>query len=131
MVTEWAEANGMSMLETQDLAGGGCPDAPHHVFLAEADAIGYTPSGGLTGQNDLYRAEGHRTLAADGTILGEYRQFIAAGTPYRGREHPACMASDALQLYASHPSHRLDPNSTCSSGTRSRTRRRECTVQAP
>jgi len=82
---------------------------PHQIFLAEAESIGYTPSGAATENNDLFRADALRTLPAPGTILDEYLRYRVDPLGYVGREEPACMATDAFALFTAHPAHRLDP----------------------
>lgn len=84
---------------------------PHFVFLAEAETVGYTPSGGSWPDNDLYRDDGTGRLLDDqrDTILGEYRRFLGAPSAYGARMSPSCMAIPFAELWVAHESHRLDP----------------------
>ena len=84
---------------------------PHRVFLAEANHIGYSPAGAVSARNDLYRGRdaGHLEPDQSQTILGEYRRFSAAPEGYEGSLHPAAMAIDFAELWASHGSNRMDP----------------------
>ena len=83
----------------------------HRTFFAEADHIGYTPTGTPTEQNDLYRGAEDGGIHADqaGTILGEYRRFVSDPKSYDGGSSPNCLAEDFGELWSSHSSHRLDP----------------------
>lgn len=82
----------------------------YRVFLAEANHVGYTPSGGHSDLNDLFRPGDNGQLADDqaGTILGEWRNFIR-NVAYAGRAQPDCMAVMFDALWRAHASHRLDP----------------------
>jgi len=81
------------------------------VFLAEANSIGYTPSGNRCEANDLYRVKttGQLTTDQNGTILGEYHKFLLTPDLYTGKTFPDCMAMPFDVLWTEHPSHRLDP----------------------
>ncbi len=83
----------------------------HQTFLAEANHIGYSPTGAKSHRNDLYNGSEGGTLDADqsGTILGEYRRFESDPSAYDGHRQPDCMAMDAAEMWAAHESHRLDP----------------------
>lgn len=83
----------------------------YRVFLAEANAVGYTTVGIPGGANDLYVADADGQLAAAqvNVVLGEYRAFVANPGGYQGRDRPDCMAEDFLTLWRSHPCFRLDP----------------------
>jgi len=83
----------------------------YRVFLAEANWVGYTPTGIHSEKNDLYRGSAGGRLVKDqsGTILGEYWAFQANPQNYEGRKSPDCMAISAVDLWRAHPSHRLDP----------------------
>lgn len=83
----------------------------YHVFLAEANYIGYTPTGAPSDRNDLYRGSSGGYLDDDqsGTILGEYRRFLANPTAYDGHRQPDCMAASIVDIWTAHESHRLDP----------------------
>jgi type I restriction enzyme M protein len=83
----------------------------YHVFLAEANRIGYTTTGQPSDTNELYRAEGSGALADDqgGTIFGEWRLFSAEPAAYAGRTQPDCMGVEFVDLWLAHHSNRLDP----------------------
>lgn len=83
----------------------------HHVFLAEATFIGYTPTGAPSVQNELYRADEDGRFLDDqsNTILGEYREFLEQPRSYDGRTTPDCMGYSFTELWRAHSSHRLDP----------------------
>jgi type I restriction enzyme M protein len=84
---------------------------PYNVFLAEAEYVGYSPSGGSWRRNDLYADDGSGMLqdSQAGTILDEYRRFVRDQEHYQGSEAPACMAGSFRMLWSAHASHRLDP----------------------
>lgn len=81
------------------------------VFLAEANHVGYTPSGLPSDRNDLYRSSAETLLADDqtGTILGEWRRFRTDPSTYDGTRQPDCMSADFDTIWTAHASHRLDP----------------------
>ena len=81
------------------------------VFLAEANWVGYTPSGMPSSQNDLYGPSRNDGLEAEqsGTILGEWRRFKLAPEAYEGSRIPDCMAVPFDRLWTAHDSNRLDP----------------------
>lgn len=83
----------------------------YFVFLAEANHVGYTPSGAHSDLNDLFRPGADGTLDPDqqGTILGEWHAFKADPGNYAGHTQPDCMALEFGDLWAAHSSHRLDP----------------------
>ncbi|MEA3224488.1 MAG: N-6 DNA methylase, partial [Planctomycetota bacterium] len=58
----------------------------YKVFLAEAEFVGYAPSGGTVRRNDLYSDDGTGLLgeSQDGTILNEYRRFCEDPEQYTG-----------------------------------------------
>ncbi len=84
---------------------------PYRVFLAEANVIGYTPTGQKSELNDLYQSDPNGMIADDqsGSILGEMRAFRDSPGTYEGRLQPDCMALEAAAMWSAHPSHRLDP----------------------
>jgi type I restriction enzyme M protein len=86
-------------------------DLNDYVFVAEANWVGYSPSGVAGGRNDLYRADRAGRLDANqsDTILGEYRRFNADPQGYNGRDAPECLAISFCDLWSAHPSNRLDP----------------------
>lgn len=81
----------------------------HKVFMAEADHVGYTTVGNLGGSNDLYTSTSTDRLAGDqtGTVLGEYRKFLASPRDYGRSDQFAVF--DMSGIWDAHPSHRLDP----------------------
>ena len=84
----------------------------HAVFLAEANHIGYLPTGMPTKANDLYALEeAGANVALDGmdTILEQYLAFRAAPSSYQTRLQPDCMAILFADLWNSHESRRIDP----------------------
>lgn len=89
----------------------GLKAVPYHVFLAEANFIGYTPTGQKSDKNDLYVPDSAGLLADDqsGSILGEMRRFESDREQYDGYIQPDCMALDVVDMWTAHDSHRLDP----------------------
>ncbi len=85
-------------------------DNNYMVFLAEAHNIGYTPSGVMVENNDLYRGSSGGNLDdnQEGTILGEYRKFRGSPTSYCPSLQD-CVSLDFYSIWTSHKSHRLDP----------------------
>ena len=83
----------------------------HRVFLAEADEIGYGPTGHRVPVNDLYAATTSDGLSdqQEGSILGEYRRYAQDPSAYDGCMSPDCLSIGAEELWSSHASHRLDP----------------------
>ena len=82
------------------------------VFLAEANHIGYLPTGAPVQANDLYGLDEdgvNVTSAGTNTILGEYFAFRASPSSYEGRVQPDCMAISFADLWSSHESRRIDP----------------------
>ncbi len=81
------------------------------VFLAEANWVGYSPSGVAGGRNDLYHGDAAGRVNGDQTqsILGEYRRFLADPARYVGRNTPDCLSMDFTALWSAHASNRLDP----------------------
>lgn len=81
------------------------------TFLAEAEQIGYAPTGALISANDLYRgtAGGRIDANQDGTILGEWRKFRGAPAKYKSISAPECLSLRFHDLWSAHPSRRLDP----------------------
>jgi type I restriction enzyme M protein len=105
---EAAMAGGMGAADAIAAAWAG---SPHRVFLAEANYVGYAPTGAPTQRNDLYNGQSGGRLAEDqaNTILGEFRRFNADPAAYEGRTSPDTMAIPFHELWLAHPSHRLDP----------------------
>lgn len=81
------------------------------AFLAEANHIGYSTTGGLTQQNDLYRSSTPGAIDTDqkGSILGAWSVFNQQGPEYQGQNLPDCMSIPFNALWSAHRSHRLDP----------------------
>ena len=83
---------------------------PYQVFLAEAEAIGFTSTGMTSPTNDLYSAENRIPVDTDlKTILGQYVACVADPDAYAGATIPSCMALSTVEVFAAHASHRLDP----------------------
>ena len=82
----------------------------YRTFMAEAQFIGYTPTGILSDKNDLYKGfeGGHLDEDQTGTILGEYRKFENNSLSYTPGMQD-CYAFDIVDIWSAHPSHRLDP----------------------
>ena len=78
------------------------------VFLAEAEHIGYTATGVSSDANDLYSGTGFDVDDAPDTILGKYRLFLSSPKDFRTSTKPECTSLPASELYAQHPSHRID-----------------------
>ena len=83
----------------------------YELLLAEADHVGYLPTGVPSERNDLYRSNEAGVVYADqeGTILEEWRRFRKSPETYRGRSAPDCVGISFSRLWKAHPSHRLDP----------------------
>jgi type I restriction enzyme M protein len=83
----------------------------YKVFLAEANFVGYTTTGILSDNNDLYReVEGGRLSEnQDETIYGEYLKFLESPETYIVPNSPDCMAIDVIDMWLSHESNRMDP----------------------
>ncbi|QXD15778.1 hypothetical protein GQ464_002185 [Rhodocaloribacter litoris] len=100
----------LSDLEAEDQAiSRALEERDYYVFLAEAEAIGYTPAGAPSQENDLYEYKDQEVLAPLKTILGQYRTFKKDPKAYKGVDKPPCIAISASRLYAAHPTHRIDP----------------------
>jgi type I restriction enzyme M protein len=83
----------------------------YYVFLAEANNVGYTPSGAPSHKNDLYCSTDTDALPTlqDGSILGEWRKFLSDPSTYAGTTSPDCMATPFAEMWRAHESNRLDP----------------------
>ena len=83
----------------------------YRTFLAEANHVGYSPAGAVSPFNDLFRPgrNGSLNQKQQGTILFEWRQFLANPANYAGHTQPDCMGIQFDLLWQAHPSHRLDP----------------------
>jgi type I restriction enzyme M protein len=83
----------------------------YKIFLAEANNVGYSTTGSLIEQNDLYRESEAGKVSADqdGTILGEFRSFQLNPDRYSGKWEPDCMALSAKEMWSAHSSNRMDP----------------------
>lgn len=83
---------------------------PYHVFLAEAEQIGFTPAGAVLPKNDLYTALNRIPNDTNKkTILGQYVLFLNDPERYAGSNRPPCLAVHVHDLFMGHLSHRLDP----------------------
>ena len=106
---EDARARGMDL---DDAIIDGHRATSHLVFLAEANEIGYLPTGVQSRTNDLYSIDDQadQINSCDrSTILGQYRLFLAAPSAYLGRLQPDCMALSFDELWNAHESRRIDP----------------------
>ena len=81
----------------------------YNVFLAEAEAIGFTPAGAPTDDNHLYAQDGLAVTASNSTVLGQFRLFEASPDKYTGNADPMCLGLPASELYEAHLSARIDP----------------------
>lgn len=84
----------------------------YSVFLAEANHIGYLPTGRPTDANDLYLLDDdgvQMVLGGTDTVLEEYHAFRNSPTTYSGRLRPDCMAISFSELWGNHESRRIDP----------------------
>lgn len=83
----------------------------YRTFIAEANHVGYSPSGAVSPLNDLYRqgTNGSLNPNQDGTILYEWCRFLSDPENYPGVTQPDCMALRFDTLWRAHASHRLDP----------------------
>ena len=83
----------------------------YKLLLAEADHLGYLPTGVPSERNDLYQSSPAGVVYADqhDTILGEWTRFRKNADAYRGRSNPDCMGILFSTLWNAHPTHRLDP----------------------
>lgn len=78
--------------------------------MAEADYVGYTTTGVLCEQNDLYRGQagGHLDADQSNTILGEFRRFKDDPNNYSSNSNK-CISIDVVDMWQAHESHRMDP----------------------
>lgn len=83
----------------------------YSVFLAEAEQIGYAPTGESVDRNDLYTSdeEGKIDLDDETTILTQYRQFLDGPDEYSGLESPETMAIKASDMFGQRSDGRIDP----------------------
>ncbi len=83
----------------------------YRVFLAEANWVGYSPSGATGGRNELYTSDAQGQIGPNqnDTILGEYQRFKNDPGAYQPHTSPDCMGIGFLELWAAHASNRLDP----------------------
>lgn len=82
----------------------------YKTFMAEANYVGYSPTGSLSDRNDLYNgsAGGHLDDDQGSTILGEYKAFIHNPNKYIFKNKD-CISIDICDAWRAHESHRLDP----------------------
>lgn len=109
--TAMEEDSSLAPLDPSAAIAQAYEDLNYRVFLAEANWVGYSPSGVSGGRNDLYNgdAAGRLNGTQAQTILGEYRRFNTDPDNYTGRSAPDCMAMGFVELWAAHASNRLDP----------------------
>ena len=118
--TVWEERDFLERFEEANENGAGMDEAiiaghegsDHVVFLAEANQIGYLPTGIPVDANELYHLDQDEVhIALDGvdTILGEYQAFKRSPVTYSGRLQPDCMAISFADLWNNHKSRRIDP----------------------
>jgi type I restriction enzyme M protein len=83
----------------------------YRIFLAEANWVGYSPTGAPSQNNELYTPSPDDGLSEDqgGTILGEWRIFLTSPNTYQGRTRPDCTSLTFEELWSAHDSNRLDP----------------------
>ena len=85
----------------------------HLVFLAEANAVGYSPSGHPIEANDLYKDvrldTSPTTRSSVSSILAQYMIFLASPADYRGYLRPDCISIRLSDLWKAHRSRRIDP----------------------
>ena len=82
----------------------------YRVFFGEAEGIGYTPTGLMSVDNDLYRSVDRIPDENDAeTIFGQFRIFQRDQTNYLGLDSPSCIAEWVDDVFIAHQSHRLDP----------------------
>lgn len=95
----------------QDVYSSRMPFKQMRTFLAEAEQIGYTPTGTLGPHNHLYSGSAGGKLDASqvGTILGEWRTFLKDPAAYKGALAPDCLGVLFHELWSAHKSRRLDP----------------------
>ena len=82
----------------------------YDVFFAEAEHIGFAPSGVAGPDNELYSS--HNRIPAEDdprTVFGQFLLFRSNPRTYAGSIAPACMSIPIADAFAKHPSHRLDP----------------------
>ena len=83
---------------------------PYNVFLAEAEYIGYTPSGNISERNELYSHTDRVPNPDDqDTILGQYNLFLHDPEAYQNHRNPDCIKINAFDLFNAHLSNRIDP----------------------
>lgn len=100
----------LSSRQSEDVAMvAGLRALGYPVFFAEADWIGYTTTGKLGAQNDLYCELDSGNLDCDqaGTILGEYRRFTSNPGSYRP-QLDCCGMMACHVMWQAHASHRID-----------------------
>ncbi len=77
----------------------------HAVFLAEANQIGFLPTGVPVEANDLFLSEAdgmNISLDRPETVLGEYRAFRRSPSFYVGTMKPDCMSISFADLWNNH-----------------------------
>ena len=83
----------------------------YETFLAEAEEIGYAPTGQTIEQNDLYTlGDSGLPVSDDGsTILGQYNQFKNDPQTYSGLNDPETMSISASVMIGRRSDGRIDP----------------------
>ncbi|RDZ35077.1 MULTISPECIES: N-6 DNA methylase [unclassified Haloferax] len=81
------------------------------VFLAEAEEIGYAPTGESVDRNDLYTLDedGNLDLDDDETIIAQYHDFLDDPTGYEGADEPESMSIMASEMFGRRDDGRIDP----------------------
>ncbi len=82
----------------------------YHIFLAEANQIGYNPAGGSIQENKLYSLRGeYPDPSATTTILGQYNRFLTNPAQFAFVRSPLSMGITLTDLMRAHDSWRMDP----------------------
>lgn len=82
------------------------------VFLAEAEQIGYAPTGESMEQNDLYTPgdeSGRPDFDDENTILVQYHKFRDDPQGYEGIDDPETTAIKASEMFGQRDDGRIDP----------------------
>lgn len=97
--------------DTDEAVGVGLDELGHSTFMAEPMHIGYTSTGAATPHNELYRPDSDGFIAEEqeGSVLGEFRSFLAAPRTYSSRRQPDTLSISTADAWRAHSSHRLDP----------------------
>ncbi|MBP2251276.1 type I restriction enzyme M protein [Halarchaeum solikamskense] len=81
------------------------------VFLAEAEEIGYAPTGESVERNDLYTPDedGYPDLNTEDNILAQYHKFCDDPEGYEGGDDPETMSIMASEMFSRRDDGRIDP----------------------